>query len=360
MQADWEFCQNSLRHVSRTFSRPIEVLPGDLCRAVTCGYLLCRIVDAVEDNEAYTVAQRDERYRAFHEVLQNGAPAEHFERLWVDVEGSPTHEIDLCRQIHRVFTVLDGVPSDMREAVIQWVSEMAWGMQIYSHRPPDRDGVIAPWTVDDLQRYCYFVAGTVGHMLTELFSAQMDLDPDGPVAQRMTERAEAFGAGLQLVNILKDITDDLHRGWSFVPRSLCKSQGLDSKDLSSPERRNGAHHAVVPLFDLARRNLDHALEYALAIPAEHREIRLFCLLPLWMAVKTLVLAFGNDAMFIPDEEVKITRREVEDVIALCASTVGDDQALRADYESMWRAVDPLMATRASASGGSLAVETDAA
>ncbi len=343
MQTDWDFCTTSLRQVSRTFSRPIEVLPGELRKAVTCGYLLCRVVDAVEDNEAFTLSERDERYQAFHEVLRGVAPPASFERLWVGVEGSPAHEIELCSQLRRVMVIVDEVPETMRAAVLRWVAEMARGMQIYSHRSADREGVIAPWTSDDLGRYCYFVAGTVGHMLTELFIAEMKLEPDGPVAQRMSELAEPFGAGLQLVNILKDITDDLHRGWSFVPRSLCRAQGLHNRDLANPARRAEAHRAVTPLFDLARRNLDRALDYALSVPPEHPEVRLFCVLPLWLAVRTIACAYRNDAMFTPNQEVKVSRQEVEEVIARCTRNVRDDELLRADYEAMWHPVARLMA-----------------
>lgn len=356
MQTDWDFCTTSLRQVSRTFSRPIEVLPGDLRKSVTSGYLLCRIVDAVEDNDAFTISERDERYQGFHDVLRGTRPANGFERSWMGVEGSPAHEIELCSHIHRVMAVLDQVPSDMRDAVLRWVTEMARGMQIYSHRSADRDGVIAPRTSDDLQRYCYFVAGTVGHMLTELFTREMELEPDSPVAQRMTELAEAFGTGLQLVNILKDITDDLDRGWSFVPRSLCRAEGLRHRDLTDPDRRAAAHRAVVPLFDLARRSLDRALDYALAVPAEHQEVRLFCLLPLWLAVKTVGRAYGNDAMFTAGQEVKVSRGEVEEVIARCAATFGDDALLRADYEAMWHPVSRLMAAASTTSKWPVAMD----
>ena len=349
MQADWDFCATSLRQVSRTFSRPIEVLPGDLRRAVTCGYLLCRIVDAVEDNESFTLRERDERYQAFHDVLRGTASPACFEQLWVDVDGSPPHEVELCSQMHRVLTVLDATPTDMRDAVLRWVTEMARGMQIYSHRSPDRDGVVAPWTSDDLQRYCYFVAGTVGHMLTELFVVELKLEPDSVAARRMSELAEPFGAGLQLVNILKDITDDLHRGWSFVPRSLCRANGVSNRDLSNPEYRTEAHRAVVPLFDLARRNLDRALDYALSIPPEHGEVRLFCLLPLWLAVRTIGRAYGNDAMFTVEAEVKVSRLEVEEIIARCTSAVTDDGFLRADYEAMWYPLARVMAAGSTAS-----------
>ena len=343
MQTDWDFCIESLRKVSRTFSRPIEVLPGDLRKAVTCGYLLCRVVDAVEDNSSFSIPDRDARYKDFHDVLSGRASARQFEQSWVGVDGSPDAEVELCSQLRRVMTVMDTLPSDMRASVLRWVIEMARGMQIYSHREADRDGIIAPSTPDDLQRYCYFVAGTVGHMLTELFTAQIGLRPEDAVAQRLAEHAEAFGGGLQLVNILKDITDDLERGWSFVPRSLCRTQGLRNRDLATPAHRAAAHRAVEPLFELARRNLDRAFDYALTIPAEHKEIRLFCLLPLWLAVRTIRHAYGNDAMFTVGDEVKVSRSEVEDVIVRCSASVGDDTLLRSDYDAMWVPASRLMA-----------------
>ncbi len=352
MQTDWDFCTESLRNVSRTFSRPIEVLRDDLRRSVTCGYLLCRIVDTIEDNPRFTVNERDERYRAFHDVLRSATDGRAFERSWETVEGSPEHEVRLCAQVRRVMAVLDHVPHEMRTAVLRWVSEMARGMQIYSHRSADRDGVIAPTTSEDLQRYCYFVAGTVGNMLTELFVHEIDLDADDPVTQRLFAHAEAFGTGLQLVNILKDVGDDMKRGWSFVPRSLCQTEGLRNQQLTDPSRRTDAHRAVAPLFQLARVNLDRALTYALAVPPNHRDIRLFCLLPLWLAVKTVAVAYGNDAMFTDSEPVKVSRQEVEAVIEHCMSACGDDARLRANYEAMWNPVVRLMVADSGAEGWS--------
>jgi farnesyl-diphosphate farnesyltransferase len=61
-----------------------------------------------------------------------------------------------------------------------------------------------------------------------------------------------------------------------------------------------------------------------------------------LAVKTIGLAYGNDAMFITNEEVKVSRAEVEDVIARCTTGCGDDTLLRADYEAMWNPVSRLM------------------
>ena len=46
------FGREVLPAVSRTFALSIRVLPGTLGRAVLTAYLLCRIADTVEDDDA--------------------------------------------------------------------------------------------------------------------------------------------------------------------------------------------------------------------------------------------------------------------------------------------------------------------
>ena len=335
---DRGFCRESLLAVSRTFARPIEMLPGDLGTAVTCGYLLCRIADTVEDNEFFSIEERDVRYAAFLEALDgaaDGPAVARFEALFHDVDGDPA-ELELCRNLSRVLRVFRALPEAMQQKTSRWVAEMTRGMQIYSHREPGEDGLTAVFTLSDLERYCYFVAGTVGHMLTDLFVESIG-EAGGATEMALRERAESFGLGLQLVNILKDVTDDRARDVSYVPRTNAAQQGIGLEDLLDPDNREAAHAAVSPLFARAQDHLDEALEYTLAIPAEHTAVRLFCLLPLWMAVRTLVHARGNDAMFVAGRPVKIARSEVEQLIADCLASARDDETLRSHYDALWRA-----------------------
>ena len=77
-----------------------------------------------------------------------------------------------------------------------------------------------------------------------------------------------------------------------------------------------------------------------SIPEGEVGIRLFCLLPLWMAARTLVHGRGNDAMFVPGAPVKISRGEVEALIAECMANVSDNEALETRYAALYQ-VDPL-------------------
>jgi squalene monooxygenase len=332
---DWAYCKAGLLAVSRTFSKPIAMLPGNLEVAVTLGYLLCRIADTVEDHPAVPRRDKDRLFSAFLEVIERGASARDFEEMFDVIEGDDA-ELSLSRNLTRVMRVFRSLPEPMQQVVSRWVAEMARGMSLYTHREPGEDGFVALYTVEDLERYCYYVAGTVGHMLTELFEVHMGDTLDRQTAAELRQHAESFGAGLQLVNILKDVTDDRQRMWSFVPRAACEVVGVGIHNLTDASVRERAHSAVAPLFDIAQEKLDRALTYALTIPADQTGVRLFCLLPLWMAALTLVHARGNDAMFVPEQEVKISRQSVEQVIADCMMFVGDDAALKARYRGLWK------------------------
>lgn len=323
---DWNACVTSLEAVSRTFSRPIALLDTPLRQAVTVGYLLCRVADTIEDRPALPLPLRSVLFDELLRVL-DGAPSDRLRALF-PAPASSDAEAALLHDIDRVLRVLDTLPASLATIVRRWVAEMTRGMALYAHRDPAEDGIVQLRSSDDLVRYCYYVAGTVGHLLTDLFVASLpSLGSDA--AWQLREDAEAFGIGLQYVNILKDVTDDLERGWCFVPATTTRGRSLrDAKDARSHEEFEGWHRALDPLFAQARANLDRGLRYTLALPASRPDIRLFCLLPLWMAIRTLAVAERNDAIFRPGAPVKIPRAETEAIIALAVQHVAEDAQIR--------------------------------
>ena len=78
-------------------------------------------------------------------------------------------------------------------------------------------------------------------------------------------------------------------------------------------------------------DLDAALakiNAALGDKADAREVRLFCLTPLFMAAATLAHAEGHDGLFDPSVDVKITREDVAHIVQLCMNNAHDDAVLR--------------------------------
>lgn len=330
---DWTFCERALSEVSRTFAIPIGLLRPSLRIPVTAGYLLCRMVDTVEDDAGIDDAAREALFRAFLGALAGRQPPETFATLFQahhSHQATPA-ETELALGAPRVWRVLDGCTPPQRAAITRWVSEMARGMAIYVNRPSGPDGLRALVTLEDLERYCYFVAGTVGHLLTDLFVDALADDLTPRRHRKLRCFAEEFGLGLQLVNILKDVTEDRERGVSFVPRLLAEEREISLPDLLCPTRRVAAHETLRPIFDRAEGALASALEYSLSLPPEAVDVRIFCLLPLMMAVRTLVVARGNDAQLTPGRAVKISRAEVARIVEQCCAIASDDASVRAAF-----------------------------
>lgn len=323
--SDWSFCKLALAQHSRTFAIPIAMLNAPLEQGVTTAYLLCRIADTVEDNPHAAPRAREELFRRLLDVLDDVSEAEVFTTECTRVDGFTEEERVLLAGLPRVLRVFREVPGH-RDAA-RWISELVRGMAIYAQRQPDvSDGVVALTTMADLDRYCYFVAGAIGQMLTELFAAHLSLS--NAARGTMQQFAEGFGRGLQLVNILRDMSGDLERRVCFIPRAELARHGLSPLDITDPARASRVHQALEPLFELAERSLDEALEYVLSIPSSARDVRSFCLIPLWLAVVTLKECHRSPSLLDPRARVKLSRVQVTELIAQCTGIATNDDELR--------------------------------
>ncbi len=329
---DWGFCKQALQRHSRTFALPISMLPDGLERTVTCAYLLCRIADTVEDTPDWSESAKEQLFRLFLGTLDGLVEPSEFEQAVKSAGGQP-EERELLLGTGRVYRVFEDTPAELRQICCDWMNELTRGMAIYSRRRPGADGVRCLLSEDDLDRYCYFVAGAIGHLLTEAFLAEMpEIENTG--LNRLREKAEQFGAGLQMVNILRDIRGDLERDTCFIPRTILGAAGLGPRDLALSDRSVAARRALTPLFDKAQTKLDDALEYSLAIPKAHTAIRHFCLVPLWLAVASLRLCRDDPRLLSGTEKVKLARDEVQRLIQQCVVLSNDDEALRRAYRAL--------------------------
>lgn len=334
LEGDLAYCQAALRAVSRTFALPIEGLSEPLRRTVTCAYLLCRVADTLEDHPALAHIDHDAAYARLRAAIEAGTPAAL--AAFAEAAGSvgpDDPELALLGSLPRVVRVVHSGAAPGQRVLSRWIGELSRGMGIYVARPRRPDGLRQLEDLADLERYCYFVAGTVGRMLTALFAEALPgLAPERRAA--LDAHAEELALGLQLVNVIKDVGEDLARGHCYVPRSILAAQGLDARDLASAAQRPAAHRALEPLFARARAALDRALAYALAIPAEAVDLRTFCLLPMWLAARTLERAAGDDAIF--ETGVKIDRAEVARLVADCVAAAPNDAAIRAAWRALAR------------------------
>lgn len=337
LSSDWSFCKLALAQHSRTFAIPIAMLQAPLEQGVTAAYLLCRVADTVEDNPHATPRERETLFRCLLDVLDGSRDAGDFIEGCERVRGFTSNELSLMAGLPRVLRVFREAPG--HENAARWIGELIRGMGIYAQRLPDPDdGVTSLTTIADLNRYCYFVAGTIGHLLSELFCAQLALP--AAARQRLQQFAEGFGRGLQLVNILRDMSGDLERRVCFVPRAELARFDLQPTDIVNPASARRVRPALDPMFHLAERSLEEALEYVLAIPAQARDVRCFCLVPLWLAVATLRHCEVDARLLDPNERVKLSRAQVGELITECTALAADEAGLRRAFGKLqaWKPV----------------------
>jgi farnesyl-diphosphate farnesyltransferase len=313
-----------LPDVSRTFAISIRFLPGTLGTAVLTAYLLCRIADTVEDDNSTSPERRGELLDAFLRALDDRDAAEAFPTLAKDLKGDAAH-LALVARTDLVLVLFRTLPPRTRDRVAHWVREMGLGMAKFVRQYPKG---IRIQTLAEYREYCYYVAGTVGCMLTELWHEHAPAVGKAEF-DRLWVKCQAFGEALQTVNILKDIAwDAQHENSIYIPADDLVAQGSGHETLLSPAHLEHNHKAVLRFIDLARHDLDQALEYILLIPRRAFRIRAFCVLPLLFAYATLRDLSGSRAMLTTGGQVKISRREVKALMIVGVLSLVSNSALR--------------------------------
>ena len=164
-------------------------------------------------------------------------------------------------------------------------------------------------TMKELDEYMYYVAGTVGHMLTSLFTYfSKKITPT--LYRKLEFFSESFGKGLQMVNIIRDMAGDLKRGQSYIPDEILQKYHLTRHSIFEVQNSKNVELLFDELIQTAIGHLDNALAYVVLIPKEETRIRLFCLLPMFWAMQTLRQIQENSLNLLTAEKVKISRKVI--------------------------------------------------
>lgn len=311
-----------LQHVSRTFALTIPQLPEPLCKVVANAYLLCRIADTIEDDKIMSAELKREYAERFISVVKGSDDAKDFSiALFPLLSPTATEaEHDLIANTEPVIRITHSFNQRQRAALERCVSIMAEGMVRYQ----DAETLDGVKDLDDMGQYCYYVAGVVGEMLTELFcdySPEIDAHRD-----ELMRLGVSFGQGLQMTNILKDIWEDHERGACWLPQDIFNKHNVDIRKKIPGKNEPGFDNALIELLGVAHAHIYNALRYTLIIPAKEKGLRRFCLWALGMAVLTLE-KIRQTPDFTEGQQVKISRRSVKVTIFLTSLFVSNDNIL---------------------------------
>ncbi len=311
IEADLEWCHDAVQGVSRTFALTIDVLDEPMSTHICLGYLLCRVADTIEDATHIPPEHQAELLRtydaaihpatetdidAFAAAVEEWVPDETDEDDWVVVAEAP-----------RIVAVFEDLPVDVRKAILPPVRELIDGMAMFVERHADAGG-IRIGNGDELEEYCYYAAGTVGNLITNLLT-RGDLAAER--RQRLYDTAVEFGLLLQLVNISTDVYDDYtEENNVYLPATWLEAEGVDQDAVVDPDNREDAATVVSRTVSHARSFLDDAERYLQAMPLRHGNTLAAWGVPFLLAVGTLRELRNRPEDALTERGVKVSRQEV--------------------------------------------------
>lgn len=108
-------------------------------------------------------------------------------------------------------------------------------------------------TFEEMERYCYLVAGTVGEMLAPVLRGS-------PAGKEVLESAVHLGKAMQIVNIIRDVGEDRERGRRYIPLDVMHRYGYSEEDFEQGQITQGFRDSLDWLMTVARHWMLHGLQ----------------------------------------------------------------------------------------------------
>jgi len=312
--SDFKWQNEHLNKVSRTFALSIEYLPSPLEEFTSMQYLLCRIPDTIEDAYHIESDKKKELLELYESVLHRGKTEspEEFVKA-VKPYYKETDDWDLVMDSPRLISLFRDFPPEIQTAITPWARELTNGMLDYSTRKTDYKGVRIQ-TVDDLEEYCYYVAGTVGHMIIDTLVATK-----GDGGYDMTDlhnNARNYGIFLQHINIAKDVYDDYTSEDSvYIPKQILDKYGVKQDEITNPENKENVIKSVEEVINITENFIVGAEEFLQKIQDIDDESYIGWSIPYVLAVATMRELKNNSENITSENPAKIEREEVISIVS---------------------------------------------
>ena len=328
-----------LKGVSRSFYLTLAILPHPVRSQIGLAYLFARAADTIADTGELDDAVRLQCLQELRRQLgENGPEWEKIQAIQAQVitKLSNPDERRLLEKLEPCFRLYQGLSRLDQSRIAQVVSVLIGGMKFDIQQFPKNTGplVRALPEVHDFEYYTYAVAGCVGEFWTKMICEHL------PGLRRwdqslMIPLGIRYGKGLQMVNILRDLPQDLQKGRCYIPETLLKQVGLVPDQLLDPSSAQAFRPVFRQLIQEARDHLDQGWRYTMAIPRMEVRLRLACMWPILIGIQTLQALSTTQHVLDPERSIKIARRDVYKIVAATGITGGCGYVGTA-YWGYWR------------------------
>lgn len=301
-----------LKSVSRSFYLSLRYLPSSIQQSISLAYLLARLGDSIADCSVCSLNYRKEAIAQLQNLINRPDEFTSIARLQdyllSYIKSFPNTEQTLLTNLSFLLLLLQK-QSVKHLLYIQEVLNHIIEGQLIDLQFFDTHNGVTYFTKDhELDRYLYLVAGCVGEFWTKICWNAIPGYSEYDLSY-LLPKAINFGKALQLTNILRDIPEDLKKGRFYLPWNI----------QDHPENLLNVEHFMIQnlhsdLFLLINKWHHQAINYLddadLYIhTVKNRRIRFACLVPFYLAQKTLDL-LNNKNYLYSTEKIKVQRKQV--------------------------------------------------
>ena len=192
LDESYRYCEKNTKERAKNFYYGIRLLPPEQRRSMCAMYAFFRYCDDVSDGDI------------------KGSKADLLKEWRQAIDGSEVGSSKILPAFYDAKRK-HAIPSDYFHAMIDGV-EADLSKNRYQ-------------TFEELYRYCYCVASTVGLVCVHVYG--FDHSPEA------LQMAEWRGIAFQLTNILRDVAEDLSLGRIYLPQDELAQAGISEADLLS-------------------------------------------------------------------------------------------------------------------------------
>ena len=306
-----EKIDNLLKNTSRSFYPTLKYLPKKVRGQIGLLYLLARVADTIADSKHGNTQDLLKCLKDYNQVAQgNSSKLPDFTDL-ANIQENP-NEAELLMNVNDVIDGLQVYDEGDQQRMLECLDIIIGGQILDLERfgtAKEGGNISALNNNEEMDDYTYRVAGCVGVFWTKMSLAHLITMPEEK-QEIFFEKGIRFGKALQMINILRDIPEDLRFGRCYIPEQDLSKHGLTPEDLLDPENINKFRPLYDEYLDLTNEHLDEAIDYIKMLPETQFRLKASCMLPVLIGQRTVSLLREGNILDSADR-IKVTRDEIK-------------------------------------------------
>lgn len=300
-----------LETTSRSFYPTLKYLPKKIRGQISLLYILARLADTIADSKHGETDVLIDLLSKYNDVAQGRSTTlPDFSEL-AEIQTNP-HEAELLLNAEDVIKGLEEYSEEDCQRILECLEVIVGGQLLDLQRfgsEKEGGGISSLNSNEELDDYTYRVAGCVGTFWSKMSLAHlMTLSPEKE--KIFLEKGIQFGKALQMINILRDIPEDIRLGRCYIPTEALAEHGLVPEDLSTDSNLEAFRPLYDSYLDLTNTHLEAATEYIRMLPDKQFRLKASCMLPVLIGQRTVtLLRTGN--ILDSNERIKVTRDEIK-------------------------------------------------